>query len=385
MTSRERVLLALDHKEPDRVPLDYTADQEVTDALCRRLGLPDAERLMQRFHVDIRRVGMPLISFRQSAGGETAISCGADGLTSFRGGFERALPDGSVENVFGTRRAPRGNLKHAGYPYYNPLAEAETVADVDVHLWPNPDDVDYEAVPEMCERASAGGEYATLGGPACRIFHDAVEMVGMERFFMLMAGQPEVAAAVIQHVSDYYYEVSKRYLQVARGKLDAIFTVSDFGTQQDLMVSPAMWRRMVAPHFERIFRLAHQHGVKTVLHSDGAIRRIIPDLIEIGLDCLNPIQVGAVGMDPASLKAQFGSRLAFHGSVDVQNTLPFGTTEDVRREIIDRLQTLGPGGGFILSCSHSLLSDVPPDNIIAMYDTAYECGHYPNLGRPRAM
>lgn len=377
LTSRERVLLALDHKEPDRVPLDYSADQEVTNALCEKLGLPDASALLRHFHVDIRRVGMPFVSHRTAV----ADPLVPDGFTSLRGGFEVELPDGTLQNVFGTRRTAKGNRMHAGYPYYHPLAHVRTVADVEAHPWPNPDDVDYDSVPALCEEASAGGEYATLGGPQCRIFHDAVDMVGMERFFILMAEEPEVAAAIIQHVSDYYYEVAKRFYAAARGKLDIAFSMSDLGTQRDLMISPAMWRRMVKPHFERLYRLAHEHGMRTFFHSDGAIRRIIPDLIEIGLDCLNPIQAGAVGMEPGSLKEEFGQRLAFHGSIDVQKTLPFGSTEDVQREVIDRLRTLGRGGGFILSCSHSLLADVPLDNIITMYETAYEYGFYPHLGQ----
>jgi len=158
------------------------------------------------------------------------------------------------------------------------------------------------------------------------------------------------------------------------GEIDAIQMVSDFGSQRSLLIQPATWRAFVRPPFERLFRCARAYGVHVMLHSDGAIRAVIPDLVDMGLEILNPIQVEAVGMEPRGLKRDFGDSLIFHGAIDIQQTLPFGSPEDVRNEVRERFHDLGAGGGYILSCSHSLLPDVPIENILAMYETArVEC------------
>lgn len=345
MNGRERILAAIDHRRPDRLPLDYRAEPPVTAALRLRLGVPNDEALMEALGVDIRWIAVPY----------------HDGAA-----YEKRLPDGDLsDNVWGVRRTGA----HGGYTTGHPLADATCRADLEAHPWPDPDAVDVAA---WVERVRAAGDHARFGGPSCRVFFDAIEIIGFEKFFAWLYDEPDLIHFLLGKVADYNEAIMRRLYAAAPGEQDVVQMVSDFGTQRSLMIQPAMWREFVRPPFERLIRCAHEHGVHVMLHSDGAIRAVIPDLIDMGLEILNPIQVGAVGMEPAGLKRDFGERLVFHGAIDIQQTLPFGTVEDVRNEVRDRFRVLGAGGGYILSCSHSLLPDVPIDNILAMYETARE-------------
>jgi uroporphyrinogen decarboxylase len=348
MSPRERVIAAVRHLEPDRLPLDYLAEPAVTSALQQRLSARDEEALLEMLGVDVRRIPVPYHD---------------------RGRKARPLPSGETEDIWGIRRSGA----YGGYPTYHPLAHASTRADVAAHAWPDPDEVDVDAWKELCQQA---GPHARLGGPDCRILFDAIEMVGFEKFFTWLYDAPDLVDVIMDKIATYNEIIMQRLFTHAPGELDIVMMVSDFGTQQSLLIKPDMWRRVVGPHFARLFRCARSHEVTVMLHSDGAIRTIIPDLIEMGLQLLNPIQVGANGMQPAGLKRDFGDRLAFHGAIDVQATLPFGTPQDVRAEVQARFRDLGAGGGYICSCSHSLLPDVPVDNIVAMYETAREDCRY---------
>ena len=350
MNSRERVLAAVAHAAPDRVPLDWNGEPQVSAGLRARLGLRTHEELLRYLGVDIRHVGLAFRSGRAP---------------------RSTLPDGGWEDIWGVRHRP--NELHSGYVYYHPLAELASEADLDAYAWPDPDALDYDAYPAALD---AAGDYFRIGGWGNRILWTGIELVGMERFLFMLIEQPELVHTLLGRITDYYYEVATRCYPRVRGKLDAVSHGSDFGTQLDLIISLPMWREFCRPYFERMFRLAREHGFLVYLHSDGAIRRAIPDLIAMGLDILNPIQVGAAGMDPAGLKRDFGDRLSFHGGIDVQRTLPFGSPDDVRAEVRQRIAELGRGGGYILSCSHSLLPDVPQANILAMYDEAAQAGRY---------
>lgn len=348
MNSRERVLLAINHQEPDRVPLDYSGEPEVSAALQAHFGLHSHEELLRHLHVDVRHVGLHLRA--------AAVRPNDDGL----------------EDIWGVRHTPR--TIHSGYVNYHPLAHLETHKDLDDFPWPDPDALDYEAYPAELD---AVGDYARVGGWANRIMWTGIEMVGLEKFMFFLFERPDLIHALLTRITDYCYEVGARCYPLVRGRLDIVSHVSDFGTQQDTWMSLPMWRVFLKPHFSRLFDLARENGFKVYLHSDGAIHRLIPDLIEMGLDILDPIQVRAAGMDPAGLKREFGNRLTFHGAIDVQHTLPFGTREEVRAEVLERLRTLGAGGGYILNNSHSLLPDFPLGNILTMYETAYQAGRYP--------
>jgi uroporphyrinogen decarboxylase len=342
VTPRERVLAVLAHQMPDRLPLDYRAEPEVDAALRKRLGVPDQEALLGALGVDLRWVGQPDYDQRH-----------------------QRLPNGDLVNVWGIRRTGA----FGGYTTYHPLAVAESRADLDAYAWPDPNAVD---VDDWLARIRAIGDYARFAGPNCRVFFDSIELIGFEKFFTWLYDEPELIGYLLDKVADYNESIMHRLFSRARGEIDAVQMVSDFGTQRSLLIQPTMWHEFIRPRFERLFHCAKSYGVHVMLHSDGAIRAVIPELIDMGLEILNPIQVDADGMDPAGLKRDFGAHLVFHGAIDIQQTLPFGTTADVRNEVLDRFHDLGAGGGYILSCSHSLLPDVPIENIVVMYQTARE-------------
>lgn len=347
LTSKERVLAAFEHREPDRVPLWYGAAPEVTETLMQMCGVGDEEALMRRLHIDFRRV-----------------------REVYKGPELPTLPDGRRRSFWGVWRAGA----YYGQPVSHPLAGVETVEEVDAFAWPSPDWFDFSHLRDQCE---AWRDYAIIGGPWVVIFTDATELVGMQEFFMKMHTHPEVMKAVIQHVSDFYYAVATRFFETCGDLLDIFFFGDDLGTQQDLFISPRMWHEFLEPHLARFLELGRQAGLKTMFHSCGAVSKLIEPFVAHGLDALNPIQRRARGMELVTLKARYGDRLTFHGAIDHQQVLPFGTVDDVRREVRNVVDILAPGGGYCLAASHDLLlAEFPPENILAMYDEAYTYGRY---------
>jgi uroporphyrinogen decarboxylase len=347
MNSKERVLATFEHRVPDRVPLWYGAAEGVTAGLMRLCGAGDEEALMQRLHIDFRRVRERYI------GPDLAVGA-----------------DGSRQTYWGIWRAG----SYYGQPISHPLAGVETVEEVEQYAWPSPDWFDFSHLRLHCE---GWRDHAIIGGPWVVIFTDATELVGMDEFFMKMITHPEVMAAVLQKVSDFYAQITIRFFDACGDLLDIFFFGDDLGTQRSLFISPAMWQEFMQPHFARFLELGRQAGLKTMFHSCGAVRDLIPYMIDQGLDALNPVQRRARGMDLAGLKRDFGDRLTFHGGVDHQQALPFGTVAEVRDEVHQVIDALAPGGGFCLAASHDLLlEEFPLENILTMYDEAFHYGRY---------
>ncbi len=355
MRAKERVLAVLNHQEPDRVPLDYGAVPSVTQRLCDYLQVDPTpnpgsyqaypEALLQRLHVDIRIV-----------------------RPNYLGPSSRPLPDGGYIDQWGVV------ISKEGYPVSHPLAEAQTVADIYAYPFPDPDAYDYEHYSELCERFA---DYAVCGGDWSPFFTWSLELMGTEQFLLNLHERPEVANALLTRVADYYLETSRRMFEAARGKIDIFFMGDDYGTQRCPFVHPRDFRTFMLPQLARLYGQAKSYGLKVMQHSCGSVRLLLEDLLAAGLDALDPVQVRAEGMDVAGLKRDFGSRLTLHGSIDTQHTLPFGSVEDVRREVLERLRVAAPGGGLILCGSQDYIADIPLDNILAIYDTAYAYGTYP--------
>ncbi|MGB9598196.1 MAG: uroporphyrinogen decarboxylase family protein, partial [Candidatus Poribacteria bacterium] len=274
-------------------------------------------------------------------------------------------------NIWGVQR--KGY--YYGQPMSHPLAGVESVDEVlNYPHWPSPDWFDFSELPNQCNNWA---EYAIIGGPWVVVFTDATEIVGMEEFFIKMHTHPEAMHAVIRKVSDFYYELTTRFFETVGDKIDIFFFGDDMGTQLSLLISLKHWREFCKPEIKRFIELARQSNLKTMFHSCGAVRDIIPDLIELGLDALNPVQVSARGMELSSLKRDFGDKLTFHGGIDHQNILARGTVDDVRREVKKTIDIMAPGGGYCLAPSHDLMLDeFPVENVITMYEFAYEYGRY---------
>jgi len=344
MTSKERVLAAVGRKPVDRPCVDYQANADVSQALCRHLDVPDVEALRRALGSDLRN----LVS-----------------AAPYIGDPIPALPDGTVRDYW---RIPNSQGTYSARAYRPPLRDARTVADVEAHPWPSPSDFDYSGLRGVCESLS---EYALCGGGWSPLLCTAMHLTGMEEFFMLMAGNAAVAEAILQHVTEFFYEYTQRYFEATRGVLDIFFMGDDYGLQSGPMMSQGMFRRFLMPHICSLFELAKSYDLLVMMHSCGSIRAFIPDLMDAGMEMLDPIQVRAEGMDVESLKRDFGSHITFHGSIDTQQTLPFGSVQQVEAEVRARLELFAPDGGFICCGSQDYMIDIPLENLIAIYRT---CG-----------
>lgn len=246
--------------------------------------------------------------------------------------------------------------------------DAESLEDLDFFQWPDPEQyID----PEECRRLveAAPDDRVRLGILWCAHFQDACASFGMETALMNMIVNPEIYEAVDRRILDFYKKANQIFFEATRGRLDAVLIGNDMGSQRGLMLSPDMVRRFIIPGCRELVEQAHRYGLKVIYHSCGAIRDVIPDLIDAGVDVIHPIQALAAGMEPEGLKKTFGDRVAFCGGVDTQQLLVNGTEQDVREKIRE-LRRIFPTG-LILSPSHeAILPDVPPENIRALFDEA---------------
>ena len=363
MDARQRVALALDHKEPDRVPVDYWATAAVTARLLDHFGFSSEEQLLQHFDVDFRYIEGPK--------------------------YVRPKPevhhDGSVDDHWGVPRV-RVEVNSGGQTsvYHEvinfPLRDASSVDQLrDYPKWPDPDWFDYECIATQVAAARRTGKVVVFMGDRmnrCAQLKPAMYLRGVDQILLDLALSPEMAEYLFRKITAFYVEYARRTLEVAGDGIDIFMTGDDFGAQKGLFMSPEMWRRFLRPGFKAIVALGRHYGCKVAHHSCGSIKPIIPDLIDCGLDILNPLQPEVRDMDHGELKRQFGDRLCFHGSISIQRTLPFGAPDDVRSEVRQRMETLAPGGGFIFCTAHNIQADTPTENIVALFDAYQDFGRY---------
>ena len=231
-------------------------------------------------------------------------------------------------------------------------------------MWPKADWFNFDFLKEYCKQYQ---NFAVMLGGWSPILSRVFELFGIETTLTNFYRRPNLIRETIRRITNYYYELYDTAMSIAGDRIHIAGFGDDFATQQDIMISPEMWRDFCKKPLARLFSLGKKHNVYVFLHACGAVRKIIPDLVEIGLDILFPIQPSAKGMDPLELKTEFGDRLAFWGGIDDQTVLPFGTPEEVRQYTRERIKILGSGGGYILSSSHNLLKHFPLENILAMY------------------
>jgi uroporphyrinogen decarboxylase len=254
---------------------------------------------------------------------------------------------------------------------YHPLAQYDSVEEIERnYTWPSTQWFDYSLVPDMIK----GKEAFPVRGGGSEPFLTYKDLRGMEQAYMDLVLNPEMVHYCLDRLSDFCYENTLRIYEQIPGKVTLTYVAEDFGSQEGLLISPDLIREFFIPRMKRMIDLAHQAGAFVFHHSDGAIRKIIPDMIEAGIDILNPIQWRCRGMEREELKRDFGSELVFHGGVDNQYTLAFGSVEEVRQEVIDNLRILGRGGGYILAPCHNIQATSPPENVVAMYETGYQNG-----------
>jgi len=352
LSSRERVRLALDHRETDRIPIAM---------VCSGINQPAASD----FETYLKRErGVDL---------NTYLDAILDIKTLAPKYIGPQLAPGV--DIWGVRRKP----VEYGLGAYDeidsyPLAGAETMAHIAQHPWPSADWYDYAALPERIATAKRNGEHCLMVSNG-NIFETAWYMRGFERIFMDMVLNPELVQGIMRRVTDFYINYFRGILSMAGSEIDLVFTADDIGGQTGLLMSLDMWEQFIKPYHVELNRMIHEFGVRVIYHTDGAVMEAVPGLINMGIDVLQALQFDAAGMDPVALKARHGKRLCFQGGVSVQKTLPFGNTRQVREEVERLISVLGRNGGYILGPSHAIQAGTPPENIFVMFETALN--YYP--------
>jgi len=354
MDSYERVKAAVSHRAPDRVPCDYMAEKEVTQALCQALQVENLQEFLNHLEIDRRSVGP------RYTGPE---------LKKFADGTYESIVSGGP--IMKDVPAPVGGINASIVRF--PWADIQKPEDLDdlpgwtgrLEWW------DFSGIPQQIDALEAQGHYwITAHGDPSGLQH--LEMwVGDERFLTLLAGEPDLAMAMIEQHNRFRLEHALRTLEAGGGRIHELNGGGDYGSQIGLTISVRMFRKFFKDIYLNFYREIKRHfDVEIFFHSCGAIADLIPELVEVGVTILDPIQVGAKGMDIASLKERFGRELTFHGAIDIQQLLPHGTTDQVRQEVRRTISILGKDGGYILSPTHALQVDTPLENILAMYEAA---------------
>jgi len=408
MTSRERVRLALNHQEPDRVPVDFGASRVTGISaiayrnLLRHLGQEEDLRVydlkqqladpslavINRLAGDVVQIhrlgptsGMAFLALDEWKPGQ--LTDGSPCLVP--GACEEVRRTGSqIELVFQgevyARRSPESLYFDVCWA---PLANAATPADIDRFVWPDPwTEREDQYLRRQIQQWYHGTDKALFAGLpmfVCSFFELSLLLFGFENFMVKLATDRALIEYWLDAKLAHDLAILDRYLSVAGPFIEGIQTNDDFGAQTALQISPRLYRELFKPRQRKWVEFVKARTqAKVFIHCDGAIEEILPDFIEIGIDVLNPLQTSARGMDPGRIKRRYGRDLAFWGGgVETQTTLPFGSVADVRREVKERVQLLGAGGGYVFAPIHNLQADIPPEKILAIYDTVAQGGHYP--------
>jgi len=383
MNSRERLLKTMDHREPDRVPFDLGGMQAtgihivayrnlrralslpmVELKMCdviQQLALPDTD-IVERLGIDVRGL-YPLNSHnwrvREEDAGDYWKYHDEWGIT-----HHRLKPDGLYYSIVQV-----------------PLPNSDvSVQDIEHHPWPNMTDPQRIAgLRELAQHYRESGCGVMLKDPFAGIFEMAQRIVGMENLLIMLASGNKTANALFDKLLELKLSFWETALPQLAEFVDVICQVDDYGTQTSQIISPGMFREWIKPRLKVLMlsvkRLAP--SAKLFFHSCGNVRPLIPDFIEIGVEILNPVHISAMRMEPIGLKRDFGSDLVFWGGgVDTQGILPAGTPQEVKDHVRRNIDALAPGGGFVFSTVHNIQADVPPQNIIAMWEALQEYGAY---------
>lgn len=341
MNSRERVLNSLEHKDFDRLPIKHLADNSIDEKLCTYFGINKMDELLDMLGHDFREI-RPIYH-----------GPGANDLKS-----EHGIIPGMVW----------GYMLHLQKPdkCYS-LGDIQESSELDELTFPTADLFDYTTLKDQCIKY---GNFARILGYCELDLINGISLVrGQEQTLIdIVTGDP-VFLKLVEKKYQFTYDFLDRGLKSAEGLIDIVHLGEDLGTQGGLMISPGCFREIFAEKYRSIISLIHRYGAKAMMHSCGSVRKMIPDLIDVGLDILDVVQTNAVDMDLDELKREFGNKLALAGTMCVQSVLPYGTKEQVKEETQKRLK-LFENGGLIFGPSHQIQDGTPVENIIEMYRCA---------------
>ena len=349
MTSKERIRAAFAHKDTDRVPTNMHCVDTAWENMRKYLNVQTDEEVMEHFDIDIRILELPpyigpAVEPFQNEKGETVLT-----------------------HPFGYQYINKWNgVEYNWHIISHPFAAVQSMEDLErFDGWFNPDHYDYSAVTDFVRRYPDKAIRIGWPGPY-QVFS---LLYNTEEFYVNMYEEPELLKAMLDRYCESCYQIYDRMFEAGNGQIDFLYVCDDYGTQLDSLFSPKMWDEFFSENTRKFVDLAHRHGAYYMQHSCGAIRRILPNLVACGVDGLDPIQKVA-GMEVEALKRDFGDKLCFHGGVDTQGVLPFGTPEEVYEETTRIIRALYKDGGYILCGSQEFEGDVPPENIVALYEAA---------------
>ena len=343
---RERVMLALEYKDIDRVPFFFRAETIIKEKLKERYKLKDDLDIISYFDADAIQIN---VSYKKEI-------CG------------KPDENGIYYDIYGNKIKIVQYDNISSENIMNPiLADAEVPDDIFAMKWPDSSILDLKECIKQAHFAHSTG-LAVYGGVWASIFTRARQMMGEEKFLISMYENPDLISALIDRITEFFLELNKVYFDSCAKFLDIFYLGSDFGTQNSLFMSRELFCRFFKYNLKRLTDHAKSYGLKVMYHTCGAVSEIIPDLIECGIDILDPIQVSAANMDPSSLAGKFKNKIAFHGGISTQTTLPFSKPEVVRNEVIRTIETLGPLG-YIAAPDQDMIGDIPVENIEIMFKT----------------
>jgi len=349
MKPRERVIKAIQHEIPDRTPLDGWFTEDYGNKLKNYLGLKDIEALNKRLGIDFRVIwNEPSREFKKKASS-------SDKLPSYWWVTENFKDEWGVKYSLD----PTGMFFHF---VSQPLQDAESIDDYEFP------DINAPGRFDNAEKIAREyrNEYIIVGNMFATLFEMAWVLRGHTRFIRDLYANPRFANDLLDKLLEYRLEEGKRFIEIG---VDILRFGDDLGTQTGLIMPQSIWAKYFKPRMRTLIRRLRKRGdFYAFYHSDGYIKPFIPELIDIGVDILNPVQPEC--MDPVRIKEAYGNKLTIHGTISLQETLPFGTREDVANEVRTRIKTLGYNGGLILAPSNYLHPDVPFQNLLALYDTA---------------
>ena len=383
ISPRDRVNTAIERKLPDRTPVDFLAVPEIWNGLidCEKpqkfnhdsppLFNPFWEQLLQELEVDCR-----VISYDQFCNPPDSI-LNPKAKIDWYSSPSRSTPnrmwrqitsDNQILDIWG-RQFKISEQPYGTYEVLTsfPLNDSRSLADLKMYAWPEPDWWDFTSLPRLFKQLDIKQEYH-LRYRIGSVFEVAWQLCGMEQFLRDLAIDPKIPTYIMERLTDVYVEKTRRFLSAAGDRVDMVYFYDDVATQNSLLISKQMWTDFIKPHHVRIINVAKSFDKKVMYHCDGALYPLLPDLIDIGIDILNPIQTDAKGMKPEILKKEFGNKLCFHGGIDIIETLPNGSPDDVRQEVKNCIKVLGYNGGYVMAGSHHIQADTPLDNVRAMYD-----------------
>ena len=363
MTSRERVFKTVKHQEPDRIPIDFWAVDEVIDKLKKHYNCSTKDEVLDVIDVDLRYIEGP-----EYIGPELKVD-----------------PDGSQEDIWGVMRQKMIVGEADKQTAYNnvtshPLEQIQSIDEVlSYNHWPSVDWYDFSGIEKQCDNYLNQERVVVFVGDRTNRMAQLkpyMYLRGIENAYVDLIADPELFQAINAKIVHFYTEYLSRIIESSNGKIDIIMTGDDFGAQDNLLCSRETWLEMLEPGFRKYLKMIKDSGAFSMHHSCGAVAPLIKDMADAGLDILQAVQTESDTMNPLKLKEEFADTICFNGSISIQKNLVFGKPDDVKREVRENIAALSPGGGFIIGTTHNIQGDAPLENILALIEAYKKYGSH---------